>query len=170
MSEITLVVRGTPVRCSVERRDDELTVRVGDTALQLRLSHEETGMLRFSTSGRSQTARIAHAPGRSFVHVDGYTVEYATIAGEDRGADVGTASHLDLAAPMPGAVTQILAREGDEVVMGQPLVIVEAMKMEHVIRAPRDGTVRALRARVGDQVEGGAVLAEIAGESDESPR
>ena len=104
------------------------------------------------------------------MHVDGYTMEYATVAGGDRKPEVRTAGPSALAAPMPGAVTQVLTREGDEVVRGQPLVIVEAMKMEHVIRAPRAGRVRTVRARVGDQVEGGTVLVEIAGKSDEAPR
>ncbi len=170
MSEITLVVRGTPVRCSVDREDDQFVVRIGGVSLQLRVSRLEPGILCFSTSTRSQIVRVAHAQGRSFLHVDGYTVEYATTAGDDRGPEVRTAAHNDLTAPMPGTVTQVLTRKGDEVVRGQPLVIVEAMKMEHVIRAPRAGSVLAVRARVGDQVEGGAVLVEIAGKSDEAPR
>ncbi len=170
MRDIIVVVRGTPVRCSVDRRDDQFVVRIGDVSLQLHLSRWEPGMLCFSTSGRSQIARVAHAQGRSFLHVDGHTVEYTTPAGSDHGPDVRTAAHNELSAPMPGAVTQVLTREGDEVVRGQPLVIVEAMKMEHVIRAPRGGTVRAVRARVGDQVGGGAVLVELAATSDEAPR
>lgn len=170
MSEIILVVRGKPVRCSVDRRDDQFIVRIGAVSLDLRLSRWEVGMLCFSTSGRSRIARVAHAKGQSFLHLDGYTVDYATAAEGGRGLDVHTAPRNDLTAPMPGAVTQVLAKEGDEVVRGQPLVIVEAMKMEHVIRAPRAGSVRAVRARVGDQVEGGAVLLEIGWKSDEAPR
>jgi hypothetical protein len=59
---------------------------------------------------------------------------------------------------MPGAVTHVLVREGDAVSPGQPLVIVETMKMEHVIRARRAGRVRALRVREEDQVEAGTVV------------
>ncbi len=63
-----------------------------------------------------------------------------------------------LAAPMPGTVVQVLVKAGDAVTAGQPLVVVEAMKMEHTIKAPADGTVAEVHFRVGDQVSEGADL------------
>ena len=64
-----------------------------------------------------------------------------------------------LAAPMPGKVIAFLAKAGDVVVQGQPLAVMEAMKMEHTIAAPRDGTIAELLYAVGDQVsEGGELL------------
>lgn len=53
---------------------------------------------------------------------------------------------------MPGTVTVVEVGEGDSVVAGQRLVVVEAMKMEHVIAAPVDGVVRDLTARAGQSV------------------
>lgn len=67
-----------------------------------------------------------------------------------------------LLAPMPGAVIRVGAKLGDAVTAGQPIVWLEAMKMEHVIQAPSDGVLTELRAGVGDQVEFGAALAVIA--------
>ena len=64
-----------------------------------------------------------------------------------------------LAAPMPGKVIAFLAKAGDKVTQGQPLAVMEAMKMEHTIAAPRDGTIAELLYAVGDQVsEGGELL------------
>ena len=63
-----------------------------------------------------------------------------------------------LLAPMPGSVVRLLVGEGDEVTAGQALVALEAMKMEHSIRAPHDGVVTEVRVAVGDQVETAAVL------------
>jgi 3-methylcrotonyl-CoA carboxylase alpha subunit len=63
-----------------------------------------------------------------------------------------------LSAPMPGRVVQLLVAAGDAVRQGQPLIVVEAMKMEHTIAAPRDGTVQSVRYAVGDLVEEGAEL------------
>jgi 3-methylcrotonyl-CoA carboxylase alpha subunit len=64
-----------------------------------------------------------------------------------------------LTAPMPGKVIAFLARAGDAVTRGQPLAVMEAMKMEHTISAPRDGTVAEVLYAVGDQVaEGGELL------------
>ena len=66
-----------------------------------------------------------------------------------------------LEAPMPGVVTRVHVSAGDAVRQGQPLVAIEAMKMEHVLRAPRDGRVRAVAARPGEMVSGGAALVEL---------
>ena len=68
-----------------------------------------------------------------------------------------------LLAPMPGKVIAFLAKVGDVVTQGQPLAVMEAMKMEHTIAAPRDGTIEALLYAVGDQVgEGGELLRMVA--------
>jgi biotin carboxyl carrier protein len=67
-------------------------------------------------------------------------------------------------APMPGKVLKIMVKEGDKVEEGQPLVILEAMKMEHVVCALRAGVVGALHASEGSVVSDGAVLAELVAE------
>jgi 3-methylcrotonyl-CoA carboxylase alpha subunit len=64
-----------------------------------------------------------------------------------------------LTAPMPGKVVAFLAQAGDSVAKGQPVAVMEAMKMEHTLTAPRDGVVAELLYAVGDQVaEGGELL------------
>ena len=63
-----------------------------------------------------------------------------------------------LTAPMPGKVVAVLASKGQEVKKGDPLVIMEAMKMEHTIAAPSDGLVEEILYQVGDQVADGAPL------------
>jgi 3-methylcrotonyl-CoA carboxylase alpha subunit len=67
-----------------------------------------------------------------------------------------------LTAPMPGKVVAFLAQAGEAVKAGQPLAVMEAMKMEHTIAAPRDGTVAELLYGVGDQVAEGAELLRLA--------
>lgn len=66
-----------------------------------------------------------------------------------------------LTAPMPGKLIAFLAQAGDTVTKGQPLAVMEAMKMEHTISAPRDGTVAELLFAVGDQVGDGAELLKL---------
>ncbi|BBK35908.1 biotin carboxylase subunit of acetyl-CoA carboxylase [Allostella sp. ATCC 35155] len=67
-----------------------------------------------------------------------------------------------LTAPMPGRITRVLVAEGDMVAAGQPLLVLEAMKMEHTIRAPAAGRVARLRHGEGDLVDEGTELAELA--------
>jgi propionyl-CoA carboxylase alpha chain len=66
-----------------------------------------------------------------------------------------------LLAPMPGAVIRLGAALGDSVTAGQPLIWLEAMKMEHTITAPADGVLTQLDVAIGQQVEVGAVLARV---------
>jgi 3-methylcrotonyl-CoA carboxylase alpha subunit len=68
---------------------------------------------------------------------------------------------------MPGTVIKLLAEEGQLVEAQQPLLVLEAMKMEHVVVAPYNGVVQKLCYRPGDLVAKGAVLAELdAGEAE----
>jgi biotin carboxyl carrier protein len=62
---------------------------------------------------------------------------------------------------MPGSVTKIAAAVGDRVKVGQPLIWLEAMKMEHTIAAPTAGVLAELNVTAGQQVDVGAVLARI---------
>jgi 3-methylcrotonyl-CoA carboxylase alpha subunit len=66
-----------------------------------------------------------------------------------------------LSTPLPGVVVSVAVKEGDKVAAGQVLLVIEAMKMEHAIKAPRAGVVKALKHRVGDRVREGSVLAEV---------
>ena len=66
-----------------------------------------------------------------------------------------------LLAPMPGLVLRVLAEPGTVVTAGQPLLVLEAMKMEQTVSAPADGVVAELRAKAGEQVSTGQVLAVL---------
>jgi propionyl-CoA carboxylase alpha chain len=66
-----------------------------------------------------------------------------------------------LLAPMPGLVLRVLADVGATVAAGQPLVVLEAMKMEQTVTAPADGVLAELRAKAGDQVAAGQILAVV---------
>ncbi len=72
----------------------------------------------------------------------------------------GADSAHDLDAPMPGKVVRVLVEAGQEVKKGAPLLLLEAMKMEHEIRAPRDGVVKRVPAP-GQMVALGEPLAEL---------
>jgi 3-methylcrotonyl-CoA carboxylase alpha subunit len=67
-------------------------------------------------------------------------------------------AHGGLIAPMPGRVLSVLVKQGDVVARGAPLVIMEAMKMEHTVTAPADGTVTTVFCAVGEQVKEGSEL------------
>jgi acetyl-CoA/propionyl-CoA carboxylase biotin carboxyl carrier protein len=111
-------------------------------------SARDGDVVHFDVSGRSMAFRAAPAPD-----VDQAAAQAAAHA-------TGGGS-TQVVAPMPGAVIAIHAADGTVVAAGDPVVTLEAMKMEHVVPATGPGTVRDLDARVGDQVVRGAVLARI---------
>jgi biotin carboxyl carrier protein len=67
----------------------------------------------------------------------------------------------EVVAPMPGMVLEILIKNGESVTEGQPVIILEAMKMENVLKAPGDGIVKVIKVKKGDPVDKKQVLIEM---------
>ena len=104
-----------------------------------------------------------------FASVDDEKVElidtYRTISLKRHARDGGSGDDADgpgtIVAPMPGKILEYKVAEGDAVAKGDPLLVMEAMKMEQTITAPRDGVVASVGAKAGDQVGDGSVLIVI---------
>jgi 3-methylcrotonyl-CoA carboxylase alpha subunit len=84
----------------------------------------------------------------------------------DRGAQGGSGS---LVAPIPGRVVKLAARVGQQITQNQPLLVLEAMKMEHVVEAPHTGVVLEICVSVGDQVATGQRLLTIGSAEETQP-
>jgi biotin carboxyl carrier protein len=69
--------------------------------------------------------------------------------------------HGQMKSPMPGKILKLLVAVGDEVVLGTPILVMEAMKMEHTIKASKTGKVEAIHFKEGDQVAGGVELVKL---------
>jgi 3-methylcrotonyl-CoA carboxylase alpha subunit len=110
----------------------------------------------------------------AMVHRDGQAIHVFTNGGSHRFEVPETPGHHGaeaaggdrLVAPMPGLVRIVSTGVGAKVTRGDPLITMEAMKMELVLAAPRDGTVATLTVSQGDQVEEGVLLLELAGEEE----
>ena len=118
--------------------------------------------------GAPAGAIVALVDGVAHVDVDGRSVAFrvAPPPDVDQAARVAAAhasggAPADVVAPMPGAVLAVHVRVGDEVAAGDPIVTLEAMKMEHVVAAQGSGRVTELSVGAGDQVVRGASLATI---------
>ena len=116
--------------------------------------------LRVDLGGRRINVTVVSANEKRHVFIDGVSFVFAAIdplfhAGSGGGAEGG------LTAPMPGKVIALIAPVGSKVEKGAPLLILEAMKMEHTIAAPVAGTVKAFHFNVGEQVSDGAELVEF---------
>ena len=132
------------------------------------ITHGETttAMTLLPSEGVQVAIRLGEDVVRGTVVRDGEALHvfhagsHASLQYADPMAHAGVAEVVGgrLTAPMPGKIVAVLVAVGDAVVAGAPLVIMEAMKMEHTIAAPRDGVVDALLYAVGDQVADGVAL------------
>ena len=148
------------------------TARVdGAEPLTARLEEIEGSPVRLITVGPTLhrvTARREGARGRYVLRIDGR--RYFADALDERTRairDLADATRpnlgpVPLVAPMPGLIVRVHVAVGDVVQAGQPLIAIEAMKMENELVAPADGTVRAIHAVPGSPVEKGTTLVEFA--------
>ncbi len=137
-----------------------LCARCGDTALELRFIDIAEQVLRFELQGVKYERRYAFAAGQ--VHLEtahGSTAFSLHTWDAPRIADAAGSGIVN--APMDGAVIAVEVEPGEVVAAGQVLVVMEAMKMEHTLRAGIDGTVQEVRAQRGDQVKGRQLLVTI---------
>jgi acetyl/propionyl-CoA carboxylase alpha subunit len=161
MSEVILRLAAGDVPCEVTRSGAEWLVAVRGQAVRLRVAMLEPGLAAVELEGRTRLVRWTATGSRTYLHMDGFTVAYEVGHGSGGSKGGDRFATDETVAPMPGAVTHVYVEPGDTVRPGQPLAVVEAMKMEHVIRAPRAGVVRAVRVRASQRVDAGAVVVEI---------
>ena len=161
--------QGQDVVAKLRYLDNGLSLQVGDApAAALDFMPQGGGSdapidLRYR--GRRQVVRVFRRG--DVLHVfgdDGATqiAELDPLASAGEGAGEGGR----LTAPMPGKVVSIAVKAGDKVSKGQPLAVMEAMKMEHTIAAPQDGVVGEVLYAPGDQVPEGAELLRLATAAD----
>ena len=105
---------------------------------------------------------LSNGVGTLFVEGQSYRVARARSAMSGGGDAAGG----DVVAPMPGFVRQVLVSAGDAVAEGEPLLVLEAMKMEHTLRAPRAGEVARIDVSEGEQVSRGVSLIILDGGDD----
>lgn len=136
-------------------------VTVDGAPFELAAAAGPEGRLSLTTEQGVTIAELTAAGARRFVRLGALDFVLERESGARRGGGRRGAHAAGLESPMPGVVTRVLVAAGEAVTKGQPLVALEAMKMEHLIRAPRDGRIRSLAASVGQMVSGGVPLVEM---------
>ena len=109
-------------------------------------------------AGRRSRVRVTRAHERLYVQTPRTTVSFDVVARFDDRRRAPASAPGRLRAPMPGLVLEVRVSPGQRVTTSETLVVLEAMKMEHVIRAPAAGTVSDVVVDVGQQVERGEAL------------
>jgi 3-methylcrotonyl-CoA carboxylase alpha subunit len=134
-------------------------VRVDAAEFELAVESMPDGRLRLAGDGVVTVAEVTSVGDRRFVRLG--TLDFVFEREREGTRRAGGGAFGGLEAPMPGVITKVMVVVGEEVTKGQPLLALEAMKMEHMIRAPRAGHVRKVSASPGQMVQAGAVLVEL---------
>jgi len=154
---------------AVERAGDGFAVEIDGRTWRVDASRVDAHTLSLildnevdSRTGSEVTIVPGGTAGQFTIQVGALPIA-VTVNGHRRvgASDPAVAGPQRIAAPMPGKIVRVFVRPGDAVTARQPLVVVEAMKMENELRASRDGTVAEVHVREGHSVEAGAPLIVI---------
>jgi propionyl-CoA carboxylase alpha chain len=166
---------------NVPSQSQRVSFRIGDDVLEVGYRHARHGVV---VDGRDDVVVLSATPDEVVLdvagvehrlavalHIDGVDGDTVDVDGDGWAVSLrALPRHPDalaavaegsLVAPMPGTVLAVHVAAGDTVKAGQPLLVLEAMKMQHPVVAPAAGVVGSLEVVAGAQVEAGAVLAVI---------
>jgi biotin carboxyl carrier protein len=155
---------GTTLALSAQKKGSQVLVVTGDRNAVVQLRQAPNGDWLVEQDGITRTVQLSRtgdvawlsAPGADFPSL---TTRWTRVEAR-RGSQ--HAAGAEVRSPMTGRVVVVHVREGDVVEKGQALVVVEAMKMEHGLKAPRAGVVAKVTCKPGDLVEGGVELVVLA--------
>jgi 3-methylcrotonyl-CoA carboxylase alpha subunit len=151
------------------RRDGGLELELPGSVMEARVRRMEDGRFAVQLDGETFTASVVRR-----ALADG-GIEYALFADglhqrlrlvdplDVTQYEATAAGEGSVRSPLPGKIIDLRVKAGDSVSRGQPLLVLEAMKMEHTLTAPADGTIKSVRYAVGEQVAEGAELVEFEG-------
>ena len=156
---LSLEYRGTAQAVTALEHDGTWSVTVGDARV---LAHGalDGDMLRVQAGDALHRARVVRDGNELYLFgtegAQRFTLHDPVSESDQAVADAGS-----LLAPMPGRIVATLVTPRTKVKRGAPLLVLEAMKMEHTLQAPADGVVQGYRVKAGDQVGDGAVLVDF---------
>lgn len=163
MRRVGLRFNDHTVTVEVRRDGERLLVRVGDREIPVGVRPLGEGVFAVTCEDRRLIAHHAVDGVEHHLHVHGDVYRFH-LGIPERAVGAGSAARTPAQhhrAPMPGVVTRVLVTPGQVVAAGEALFVLEAMKIETVVRAAAAAVVTALHAAPGDRVDGGAVVVEV---------
>jgi 3-methylcrotonyl-CoA carboxylase alpha subunit len=148
------------------RRDGGLGLELPGGPVDARVMRADDGRLAIRLGGDTFVATVVRRPTADGVDytlfADGATRRLRLVDPLDvTQYETAGAADASVRSPLPGRIIDLKVKAGDTVSKGQPLLVLEAMKMEHTLAAPADGTVKSVRYAIGEQVAEGAELVEF---------
>ena len=161
--KLDLTVNGVETGVEIVAPAPECRFRVNGVERRALVKMVEPGVYSLLLDGRVYEARIDRVGTSLVVLVAGerFEVEVRDPRSWSRKSVPGSQGIATIAAPMPGKVVRVVAPPGTEVEAGQPVLVIEAMKMQNELKAPKKGKVKRITVSEGAAVEAGQTLAEV---------
>lgn len=160
-AKMQFTLNGEDITVTCQSLNDRVLVSVDGEVIELSAVTLKGQQLTAMLSGQLAKAHWAFTTGRTMILRTSSGTHEIGMTDRDHHYDAGSSDNKQLSAPMPGRVISVLTTVGAAVEMGTPLIILEAMKMEHTIRAPVSGIVEDVFFATGDFVEEGVELARV---------
>jgi len=152
----------TETNLALSRAREGYRLHLGDQVIPVSLQRQDDGSAILTVNGQSERVLIAVRGDDVFVHLDGeahqlrYEHPLTRLAEQLHGA-----AEDHIRAPMPGSIVAVNIKPGDSVAKGQTLLVMESMKMETTILAPRDGVIEAVQFAQGQSFDRDALLLSL---------
>ena len=161
MAEFEFIIGDKTYLAELKQEAGTTVIKVGD--LKFSFKELSPGHFEATNNGKAYSIAAAKYQGKFLIDIDAMLFEVSESGQEDFGVDASAhAGEKDrIYAPMPGKIVKLLVKVGDRVSEKQPLMIVEAMKMENQVNSPAAGIVKAVKASVGDQVDTVSAVIEL---------
>jgi 3-methylcrotonyl-CoA carboxylase alpha subunit len=167
MERRSLLLQGQLVTVTMSYGEGAVTLKMNGKMHSVEVLSIGNGALRALVDGKDTEAQFLRTGRDLFADVEGHQLLLSEPAYARGGSDFGGSGSVR--APMPGRILKLEVAAGTKVEEGARLLVMEAMKMEHVLRAPIAGRVTDLLVREGDQVREGDVLCTITSGSEALP-
>lgn len=172
MARYVVTIEGREIEVEIAYQSEKFSVTVDSRARTVEYNRlgENRFLMMVDRESIEADVRPGAVSGDRVVFMEGHeipvSVENWQLAQARKAAGISahTAAETRLQAPMPGMVLKIHVSAGQKITKGQPLLVIEAMKMENIIKAKADGVVKSIHAVPGRSVEKGDLLVEF--ESD----
>ena len=146
---------------TVEKKDEDFFVTYNNTEYKLEAEEIKPGHLKIKIGDRVIKSVITEGNSEKFVFVDGNVFKVKPVELTAKKKSKKKKEEGDLSSPISGKIVDVKVKKGDKVKKDQVLMVIEAMKMEYLIRAPKKGTVKKINFKENDQIEIGQITAEI---------
>ena len=168
--ELEFIIAQKNYAISIQKKNEHYRIKIGDEIFELLAEQVTPNCIMLTNGNQTQRIYIASTTDKTFIHLNGHQYQVDHPIEKEKTSFSGD-SHLlttdsGICAPMPGKILKILVKENQAVEAKQNLVIVEAMKMEHNIRATRNGIIKKINFKEGNLVDTGQEILEIEFDSE----